>query len=155
FSAFLRPDELTVVISPLKALISQQDELLPFGVGLTSETLDRAAVWESLLAGKDHVLFISPEMLSNPGFHAKLARHLRRGRLKIGRFVVDEVHCLSDWGHDFRPHYWWTAHYLRLLEKQMPTSAKTRGHVPLLLLTATADSQVMRDIRQHFPEIEN
>jgi hypothetical protein len=155
FTGYLRPDELTLVITPLKALIQQQDELLPFGVGLTSETLNRDAVWDSLLAKKDHVLFVSPEMLSNPGFHNRLAHQLRRGRLKIGRFVVDEVHCLSDWGHDFRPHYWWTAHYLRLLEKHIPSSTKSASHVPLLLLTATADEQVMRDIRRHFPEIED
>jgi len=155
FTAFLRPKELTLVVSPLKALIAQQDEFLPFGIGLTSDTFDRAAVWESLLAGENYVLFVSPEMLSNPAFHSRLAKYLRRGRLKLGRFVVDEVHCLSDWGHDFRAQYWWTAHYLRLLQRQMPASSKIREHVPLLLLTATADEQVLRDIRQHFPEVED
>ncbi|HWR34387.1 MAG TPA: DEAD/DEAH box helicase [Clostridia bacterium] len=155
FTAFLKPKELTLVISPLKALIAQQDKFLPFGIGLTSDTFDRSAVWDSLLAGENYVLFISPEMLSNASFHIRLARYLKRGHLKLGRFVVDEVHCLSDWGHDFRAQYWWTAHYLRLLESQIPASTKTRDHVPLLLLTATADEQVLGDIRQHFPKIED
>jgi superfamily II DNA/RNA helicase len=155
FTAFLRPDELTLVIMPLKALIAQQDALLPFGVGLTSETFDREVVWDSLLDKENHVLFISPEMLSNAAFHSRLSRQLRRGHLRIGRFVVDEVHCMSDWGHDFRPQYWWVAHYLRLLEKEMPKTAKSASHIPRLLLTATADEQVMQDIRRHFPEIED
>lgn len=152
FPAYLDSRRLTLVISPLKALIAEQSEI-PMAVGLTSETIDRAEVWRQLRSGEAHILLISPEMLAGR-FRAKLVSHLRRGHLTLGRLVVDEVHCLSDWGHDFRPHYWWVAHHLRSLEKSGVTANPKTGRVQRILLTATADKQVREDVHRHFPEVE-
>jgi len=141
--AYLTRSKVTLVISPLKALMEQHAEL-PWAHCITSDVdlEERKGILEDLRSGKKkNILLVSPEMLARQ--HRKIAR------LDIGRFVVDEVHCLSDWGHDFRPHYWWVSHFLRLIE-----SRKGR-RIPILLLTATADAHVLKDIRMHFPQVDH
>lgn len=143
FPAHCAPDQITLVVSPLRALMKQHAEL-PGAIRIDSDTMfeDRPDVWRSLRDGERFILLISPEML--------VRQHERLAQLPIGRFVVDEVHCLSDWGHDFRPHYWWVSHYLRRLEVE-----RGGDHIPRLLLTATANERVLKDIERHFPEVAN
>jgi hypothetical protein len=150
FPAWLDSNRLTLVISPLRALIAELGAV-PGAVGLTADTIDRREVWRQLKAGDRHILLVSPEMLAG-AFRQKLIRNLRLGHLLLGRLVVDEVHCLSDWGHDFRPHYWWVAHHLRALEKAGVTG-NGRRKVQRILLTATADQQVRKDVQRHFEEV--
>jgi len=62
--------------------------------------------WESIgEKGGSHVLLVSPERLARPEFRKRLRTLLRRKRMRLGRLVVDEVHCLSDWGHDSLPRW--------------------------------------------------
>jgi superfamily II DNA helicase RecQ len=152
FPAWIDRESLTLVISPLRALMNQQSEM--FGAAtINSETVERQEVWRKVATGDAFILLVSPEMLARPRFVTNLARALRRGRRGVGRFVVDEVHCLSDWGHDFRPHYWWVAHHLKTIERTCRLADGLRK-VPRLLLTATADRHVTADIVRHFPEVE-
>lgn len=142
FPAHCRFEAVTLVVSPLKVLMSQHAEI-PGAVRLDSDTQieDRPEVWDDLKTGRKFILLVSPEML---------AKQLDRiAKLPLGRFVVDEVHCLSDWGHDFRPHYWWVSHFLYRLEKM-----RGRGKIPRLLLTATANERVLKDVARHFPEVQ-
>jgi superfamily II DNA or RNA helicase len=142
--------QLTLVISPLRALMSMFARLPGTVAFHSDQEIDTPQQrWEALSTGEQYVLLVSPEKLSQYGFQRKLCQQMKRHKLKFARFVVDEVHCLSDWGHDFRPHYWWVAHHLRTLERTM----RVKSLVPRLLLTATADKQVIQDIEHHFPEI--
>ena len=84
---------------------------------------------ERSLKGTLKLLYISPERLSSAGFTGLL------GGLKVSMFAVDEAHCISFWGHDFRPEY----KRLNILKKRYP-------NVPLIALTATADRVIRRDI---------
>jgi ATP-dependent DNA helicase RecQ len=141
--------QLTLVISPLRALMSMFASLPGTVTFHSDQEIDtQQQRWESLSTGKNYVLLVSPEKLSQYGFQRKLCQQMKCHKLKFARFVVDEVHCLSDWGHDFRPHYWWVAHHLRTLERSM----RVKSPVPRLLLTATADKKVIQDIEHHFPE---
>lgn len=131
----LAEDGVTLVVSPLIALMKDQvDSLTASGVPATflnsslapSEARDRA---ESLSRGEYKLLYAAPERVMNPGFIADLKRW------NIKRIAVDEAHCISEWGHDFRPEY-----------RQL---AKLRTHlpgVPFLALTATATPKVREDI---------
>jgi ATP-dependent DNA helicase RecQ len=135
-------DELTVVISPLISLMKDQvDGLLLNGypaVALHSACTDkeRNDAYASLNAGNARLLFVSPERLLSPGFIVFL-KDLPQpaGPPGVQRFAIDEAHCISQWGHDFRPEY-------RRL-------ATLRDHFPdacIHALTATATERVRTDI---------
>jgi ATP-dependent DNA helicase RecQ len=86
------------------------------------------------------LLMVSPERLANPDFMRKLLP-LLQGR--VGLFVVDEAHCISDWGHDFRPDYRRILQVMKLLPHG----------VPVLCTTATANNRVVRDIEMQIPQL--
>lgn len=128
----------TILISPLLSLMRNQIEAASLW-GLHAETInsdnpdDHAHVAASLLAGKVDLLLISPERLSNDRFQSEVWPELKR---KVGMLVVDEAHCISDWGHDFRPNY---RRIMRLLDDLLPGT-------PVLGTTATANDRVVQDV---------
>jgi ATP-dependent DNA helicase RecQ len=126
---------LTLVVSPLIALMKDQvDRLTDCGVAATfiNSSVEPAEQRDRLrraIAGDYRLLFLAPERLARPGFIDQLAM------LRIGRVVVDEAHCISTWGHDFRPDY-------RLLSRAIEAC----GRPPVAGFTATATPQVRADI---------
>ncbi|TMG64848.1 MAG: ATP-dependent DNA helicase RecQ [Chloroflexi bacterium] len=126
---------LTIVVSPLIALMKDQvDRLTERGVAATfiNSSVERPEQVDRLrraIAGEYRLLFLAPERLGRPGFMDRLAE------LHVGRVVVDEAHCISTWGHDFRPDY-------RLLSAAIAAC----GRPPVAGFTATATPQVRADI---------
>ena len=126
---------LTIVVSPLIALMKDQvDRLTERGVAATfiNSSVERPEQVDRLrraIADEYRLLFLAPERLGRPGFMDRLAE------LHVGRVVVDEAHCISTWGHDFRPDY-------RLLSAAIAAC----GRPPVAGFTATATPQVRADI---------
>lgn len=132
---------LTLVVSPLIALMRDQvGQLTRAGVAAASlnsmnSESEAAEAWDRLNAGDLRLLFVSPERLAGDGLISRLSR------LGVARLAIDEAHCVSQWGHDFRPEY-------RLLAR----AREALGGVPVTALTATADRQTREDIAQQlFP----
>jgi ATP-dependent DNA helicase RecQ len=131
----LMRDGLTIVVSPLIALMKDQvDALQTSGIPATylNSTLDRdeaKARWRGLHRGQYRMLYVAPERLMLDTF---LERALN---WDIAQFAIDEAHCISEWGHDFRPEY----RELKKLRKHLPD-------VPIMALTATATERVRADI---------
>lgn len=133
-SALLLPG-LTVVISPLIALMKDQhDKLAAQGVDSVAmhshlSILETREAHRQIAAGEGEILYLTPERFKDREFFEHLM-----GR-PISLFVVDEAHCVSQWGHDFRPDY-----------LSLGGIAKRLGRPPILALTATATEQVRNDI---------
>jgi len=131
---------VTILISPLLSLMRNQIDSA-HGWGLSAATVnsdnteDHAAIELALLNGKIDVLLISPERLANDRFQAQVWSQLRT---QVGLLVVDEAHCISDWGHDFRPNY---RRIMNLLE-EIPR------HTPVIGTTATANDRVVSDVAE-------
>jgi ATP-dependent DNA helicase RecQ len=129
-----------VIVSPLLALMRNQIEAAE-RAGIRARTVNSANVdeWQQVYAeveaGTADVLLVSPERLNNPGFRDLVLPKLTAA---AGLLVVDEAHCISDWGHDFRPDY----RRLRPLLDQLPPG------VPVLATTATANARVVRDVAE-------
>ncbi|HEY2126010.1 MAG TPA: DEAD/DEAH box helicase [Streptosporangiaceae bacterium] len=129
-----------VIVSPLLALMRNQIDAAA-RAGLHARTVNSANVTEwdeiyaEIAAGAVDVLLVSPERLNNPGFRDLI---LPRLAATAGLLVVDEAHCISDWGHDFRPDY----RRLRTLLAGLPPG------VPVLATTATANARVTRDVAE-------
>lgn len=130
----------TVIVSPLLALMRNQIEAAG-RAGIRAATINSTNLeqWEEIhaavAAGELDVLLVSPERLNNPGFRDEV---LPRLSATTGLLVVDEAHCISDWGHDFRPDY----RRIRTLLTELP-----RG-VPVLATTATANERVTHDVAE-------
>lgn len=128
-------DGVTVVISPLISLMKDQvDDLNSRGIPAETinSTMDYSRVNQiraQLLKKHTKLLYVSPERIMIPGFFDFLRQ------LRINLIAIDEAHCISEWGHDFRPEY----RRLILMRKQFP-------HVPIIALTSTAVPQVQSDI---------
>ena len=124
-----------IVISPLIALMQNQVQALNLN-GIRAEFLnstlklqDAAAIEQMLLKGELELLYMAPERLTKPSMLSLLRKS------KIGLFAIDEAHCVSQWGHDFRQDYL----KLELLAKEFPK-------VPRIALTATADARTRKEI---------
>ncbi|WP_030527441.1 RecQ family ATP-dependent DNA helicase [Phycicoccus jejuensis] len=130
----------TVIISPLLALM--RDQIAAAGrAGIRAVTMNSANAqdWDEVRAALAEdavdVLLVSPERLNNPRFRDEQLRDLAR---RCGLLVVDEAHCVSDWGHDFRPDY----RRIRDLLDGLPAD------VPVLATTATANARVVHDVEE-------
>jgi ATP-dependent DNA helicase RecQ len=128
-------DGLTIVVSPLIALMKDQvDRLVSHGVraafiNSTLNSTEQRERMETASRGEYQLLYVAPERFSRPGFMSRLAT------LGVSRFIVDEAHCISTWGHDFRPDY-------RLIGDALETC----GRPPIGAFTATATPEVRKDI---------
>lgn len=130
----------TVLISPLLSLMRNQIESAK-RIGIKAETInsDNTDDWdrveEILRNGQCDILLLSPERLGNEDFVNRILPSIKGG---IGMFVVDEAHCISDWGHDFRPDY---RRIVRIINNLAP-------NVPVIATTATANQRVIDDIKE-------
>jgi len=130
----------TVIVSPLLALMRNQIAAAE-RAGIRAVTINSTNIeqWEEIQsavrAGEVDVLLVSPERLNNPGFRDEV---LPRLAATCGLLVVDEAHCISDWGHDFRPDY----RRIRTLLAELPQG------IPVLATTATANARVSADVAE-------
>ena len=130
----------TVIVSPLLALMRNQIAAAE-RAGIRAVTINSTnnEQWEPIhdqvRAGEVDVLLVSPERLNNPGFRDEV---LPRLAATCGLLVVDEAHCISDWGHDFRPDY----RRIRTLLGDLPDG------IPVLATTATANQRVTDDVAE-------
>ena len=130
----------TVIVSPLLALMRNQIAAAE-RAGIRAVTINSTNLeqWDqthqAIAAGEVDVLLVSPERLNNPGFRDEV---LPRLAATCGLLVVDEAHCISDWGHDFRPDY----RRIRTLLTELPDG------IPVLATTATAKTRVTTDVSE-------
>lgn len=130
----------TVIVSPLLALMRNQVEAAA-RAGIRARTINSSnteewdTVQDEIASGDVDVLLVSPERLNNPDFRDQVLPKLSAA---TGLLVVDEAHCISDWGHDFRPDY----RRLRTMLTDLPAG------VPVLATTATANARVTADVAE-------
>ena len=142
-SRFDKTGALTVVISPLVALMADQVQGMARAGIAPAVTVngmlslpERHDALEKVRMGDAAMLLISPEQLRSPSVRAVLKQR------EVGLWVLDEAHCISKWGHDFRPDYRYVSRFIKeFADDAVP---------PVLCLTATAKPEVVRDIRDHF-----
>ena len=140
---------LTIVISPLQSLMKDQvDNLEKLGIteavtinGML-DPIERAKSFERVEDGSVSILYISPESL-----RSKTIERLILGR-KIVRFVIDEAHCFSSWGQDFRVDYLYIGDFIKSIQQKKNLTE----NIPVSCFTATAKQKVIEDIRDYFKE---
>jgi ATP-dependent DNA helicase RecQ len=127
---------ITIVVSPLIALMNDQVESLK-KVGIACGAIhsgvseaEKKSVFKKMQEANHFILYLSPERIQKPGFAGWLKQQ------KIALFAIDEAHCVSQWGHDFRPEY-----------SQLSLLRSLKPDVPMIGLTATATPQVKQDIK--------
>ncbi|WP_026926398.1 RecQ family ATP-dependent DNA helicase [Granulicoccus phenolivorans] len=130
----------TLIVSPLLSLMRDQTEAAArAGVRTAAINSSNPTEWDDIIAelrsGDIDLLLVSPERLTNPAFREHVLPHLVAD---LGLLVIDEAHCISDWGHDFRPDY----RRIRDLIADLPDG------VPVLATTATANFRVIADIEE-------
>ena len=139
--------QLTIVISPLISLMKDQVENLEKRFDITKAVaingllspLERQDALERVENGSIQLLYLSPESLRSP----TILRLLKQR--SIARFVIDEAHCFSSWGQDFRVDYLFIADFIKTLEAD-----KIHSKIPVSCFTATAKPQVIEDIKEYF-----
>ena len=140
---------LTIVISPLQSLMKDQvDNLEKAGIteavtinGLL-DPIERAKSFERVEDGSASILYISPESL-----RSRTIEHLILRR-KVVRFVIDEAHCFSSWGQDFRVDYLYIGDFIKSIQEKK----NLEDGIPVSCFTATAKQKVIEDIRDYFKE---
>ncbi|OOY25814.1 helicase [Thioclava sediminum] len=142
-SRFDKTGALTVVISPLVALMADQVQGLARAGISTAVTIngllslpERQDALDKVRLGEAAILLISPEQLRSTSVRSVLAQR------EVGLWVLDEAHCVSKWGHDFRPDYRYVSRFIK--------ESSGEDIAPVLCLTATAKPDVVHDIREHF-----
>ena len=140
---------LTVVISPLQSLMNDQVENLKDksinNVGTingSQNLLERNETIRRVKEGEIHILYLAPESLRSPSILELISKR------NLVRFVIDEAHCFSTWGHDFRVDYQYIAEFIQEVLKNSPHQKK----VPISCFTATAKKEVIDDIQAYFKE---
>lgn len=140
---YYRNGSLTVVISPLQSLMKDQvDNLEARGITCAGylnsllNPLERRVMLDKLRLGDLGLIFVAPEQFRSVAF-TKALRHR-----EVGAWVFDEAHCLSKWGHDFRPDYLYVSNFIKNRQKNKPS--------PVFCFTATAKPDVVEDIVEHF-----
>lgn len=141
---------LTVVISPLQALMknhvdSFKDSNQNFSVVAISgylSPIERMNILTEVENGVVDILYIAPEALRSNSVFKALQKRI------IERFVIDEAHCFSSWGHDFRHDYYFVANSIKELED----SSAFQSKIPVSCFTATAKPEVLKDIKQYFSD---
>ena len=129
----------TLLISPLLSLMRNQLEAAQ-RIGITGRTINSTnneewgQIQNELVSNQVDVLLISPERLANDDFRQNVLANMANN---IGLFVIDEAHCISDWGHDFRPDYRRIVRVLQVIP----------SNVPVLATTATANGRVVNDVK--------
>jgi ATP-dependent DNA helicase RecQ len=144
-SRFDKTGALTVVISPLVALMADQVQGLARAGIASAVTVngllslpERHDALDKVRLGDAAILLISPEQLRSTSVRSVLAQR------EVGLWVLDEAHCVSKWGHDFRPDYRYVSRFIK--------ESSGDQIAPVLCLTATAKPDVVQDIRGHFSE---
>lgn len=140
---FYRNGSLTVIISPLQSLMKDQvDNLEARGITCAGylnsllNPLERRVMLDKLRLGDLGLIFVAPEQFRSTAFANALTHR------EIGAWVFDEAHCLSKWGHDFRPDYLYVSRFIKNRQKDKPS--------PVFCFTATAKPDVVKDIIDHF-----
>jgi len=141
--------QLTLIISPLISLMKDQVDNLSERFGITKAVaingllspLEREEAFEMVSDGRADLLYLSPESLRSPSIYRLILSRT------IGRIVIDEAHCFSSWGQDFRVDYLFIADFIRNVEKE-----KLSARIPVSCFTATAKPQVIEDIKSYFED---